>query len=115
MKRITAFFCMASLVFGCANSSVNFTAADGSPVSVEQRFGGRGCIAVSRPVDGSVDIIIQQDGSSDWSGVRAIPALVQIALATLFGNRGSEDAGFAGPSDIQGCAGLFVDPVEEEE
>lgn len=78
--------------------------------------GGRGCIAMSTNDGGGVDVTIQQDGSSDWSGVRALPAIVKIALTTFFGDREpGGDTGFDGPSDIQGCAGLFADEGDEQE
>ena len=96
---------------GCANSTVEYIDPNGEPIKLTQRFGGRGCIAATTHTDGTVDVIVQQDGSSDWAGVRAIPAALQIALATLFGTRTEDPAEFPGPSDIQGCAGLFT--IEE--
>lgn len=103
------------LSFGCASSTVTFMDENDRPVTLEQEFRGRGCIAISRPKDGSVDIIVQQDGSSDWAGVRALPVLAQVALATLFGNRDTESEGFTGPSDVQGCAGLFESTIYEDD
>ena len=108
---ITAILSMLLLMWviftGCANSSITVPVPDGEPIVIEQKMGGRGCIAVSTTDEGGVDIIVQQDGSSDWAGIRVLPTIVKTALVTFFGDRESDGVDFAGPSDIQGCAGLF--------
>ncbi len=97
----------ALLSFGCAGSTVTFTDSRGNLVTLEQSIGGRGCMAATWTPEGDFDFVIQQDGSSDWGGIRAIPTLAQVAITAVLGDRRAESEGMDGPSDIQGCAGLF--------
>lgn len=113
MKRAILASLAALLGMGCAQSTVTMLDSSGDPITFKQGIGGRGCIAVSADLKGGVDVIIQQDGSSDWGGVRAIPVLVRAAITAVFGNRDPEANNVEGPSDLQGCAGLFVEDEVE--
>ena len=93
---------------GCATSSITFTDKLGHEVTLKQKIGGRGCIALDRDTEGNVEVIVNQDGSSDWAGIRALPIMAQVAITALMGNRSGESAGFAGPSNIGGCDPLFA-------
>lgn len=105
MKRLMIAFLAGLLGLGCAVSRVEMIDDAGNPITIKHRMGGRGCIALTAE-DGKVDAIVQQDGSSDWSGIRVIPTLARAGLAVFFGRLSDSDS-FTGPSDIQGCAGLF--------
>ena len=108
--------CILLLALGCAGNTITVYDQDGKATAeFEQRFGGRGCIAATADGSGAVDVIVQQDGSTDWAGIRALPSLAQLALSAVFGSRGGDPVGFDGPSGIAGCAGLFVDLDEEPE
>jgi hypothetical protein len=110
MNKLTLVCLIGLLTLGCAGSSIKFPNAQGEMVSIKHDLGGRGCIAVTTE-NGEVAAVVQQDGSSDWSGVRVIPSLAQIAGAIFGGAR--EPQPYPSPSDIQGCAGIFVDTPEE--
>lgn len=98
-----------AVLVGCGGSTITMLDATGDPVTIEQSMGGRGCIAVDIGADKSVSVVLQQDASSDWAGIRVLPTIVKTALTTFFGNRDTSDGtGFSGPSDINGCQGIFV-------
>lgn len=104
------------LTLGCASYSIEFIDKKGDPVVVESSLGGRGCLALTFDENGEVDLITQQDASSDWAGVRVIPTLAKVAITALFGDRSSgEGADFTGPSGIAGCKGLFESALGEED
>ena len=105
MNKLTLVILMAVLTVGCAGSKIKMIDSSGNPVSIKHNLGGRGCIAINTE-DGEIGVVLQQDGSSDWSGIRVIPSLARAALAVFFGRIGEADPN-TGPSDIQGCAGLF--------
>ena len=79
---------------------------------IEQTFTGRGCLAVSSTDEG-IDILIQQDGTSDWSISRLMAWIGDIA-GGVFGND-TKGEGMAGPSDSSGCNGVVEDSPEREE
>ena len=113
MLKLLLLLIPLTLTFACGKSLITIPNEDGQLVTINQSMGGRGCIAVDRSPDGSLSIIVQQDASSDWAGIRALPAMVKVALTTFFGNRDtSGETGFTGPSDIQGCAGVFESTEE---
>lgn len=90
----------------------------GEPSKVECKIFGRGCCATTVNKDGSFDIVMQQDASSDWAGTRAIPVLAWTAITAMFGDRSyGAGAEMQGPSDIQGCSGIFetIDKLDEED
>lgn len=106
--------CLVGLLgMGCALSGIEMIDGNGNPITIKHKIGGRGCIAVTT-MAGEVDAIVQQDGSSDWSGIRVIPTLARTAMAVFFGRVGEKDP-YTGPSDIQGCAGLFGSQMTGEE
>ena len=105
----------ALLALSCATSSITFLDAEGDPITLEQQLGGRGCIAVNTDKSGGIDVIMQQDASSDWAGVRVIPTLAQAVITAFFGSRDPDGADYSGPSSIQGCAGLFSESLEEDD
>ncbi len=43
---------------GCASSTVTFVDEGGDPIVVEQKMGGRGCIAMSTNKGGGVDVVV---------------------------------------------------------
>jgi hypothetical protein len=113
MKKLTLVFLTILLTLGCAQSSIEFPNANGEMVNIKHNLGGRGCIAITTE-KGEVSAVVQQDGSSDWSGIRVIPSLARAAVAVFTGRVGEDDP-YTGPSDIQGCAGLFETIAPEDE
>ncbi len=102
---------LVALLVGCAQNSITVMDADGEPVTFKQRLGGRGCIAAVYE-QGRLDILIQQDGSSDWATLRTIPILAQTVIATIMGKPPAEGESMKDPSNLRGCAGVFADDVE---
>jgi len=116
-RYITALLVLALTLAGCGKSVITTLDKAGNPVTIANRIGGRGCIAITvDPASGSVDAVLQQDATSDWAGIRAMPIMLQTALATLFGNRdpAGGDTSFSGPSAIGGCDGIFEFTDEPE-
>jgi len=100
---------VAVLLVGCGNSGITlYRMVDGEPqpvVDIEQRFAGKGCIAVDSQGD-TVSIIVQQAGTSDWSISRAFGFLGDIVGGVFGGSRGMD--AMQGPTaGMQGCEGLF--------
>lgn len=95
------------LALGCAGSTIELDPNnDGTPdVTIEQNFGGSGCIAVDAS-PGTTSIIVQQHGSSDWSISRAFEWIVSV-VGSIFGS--SQTGEQRGPEAGPGCEGLFVD------
>ena len=102
------FFTLAWLTEGCASSQITFIDKHGKPVTVTQELKGRGCISVIVHEDGTLEFVLQQDGSSDWSGLRTIPAMAELGITAIVGNRSDGGPSFMGPSEYRGCAGLFT-------
>lgn len=124
---------MFSLLTGCAGSGVvrlHFEPTDGglvgedpvrlSSIEMDPELYGRGCIAMEVSDDGgTVKLAIQQDGTSDWAGIRAVygmaPEIVEAAVQVVSGPMdifkgvlGLEQRDMQEPSPQRGCAGLFV-------
>lgn len=100
------------LALGCGTFAITVKDSRGKPVTIEGRIGGRGCLAAEIGKDGSINIVIQQDASSDWAGIRAIPTLAEVAIAAMVPGASPKGAEFTGPSDIGGCQGIFVDELD---
>ncbi len=116
IKYLASLLVVPIIAGGCMKSRIEAQDARGNPIVYEQRLGGRGCIAISTNLKGGIDMVVQQDGSDDWIGLRTLPLMMRAGLSVLFGTRdpaGTTEAN-DGPSAIQGCAGLF-ETVEEEE
>ena len=105
-NTIMAIILVAAL--GCASSTITIPLKNGAVVKLDQDLGGRGCIAITTNGAGGVDAIVQQDGSSDWGGLRALPAIARTVITAVFGSRDPQGGeGFSAPSPIAGCQGLF--------
>jgi len=100
------------LMVGCGTSGITlYKMVDGEPVptvEVQQRFAGKGCIAVDSATDGSASIIVQQAGTSDWSLSRMFGFMGDIAGNVVGGDRSMSE--MQGPATgMEGCEGLFID------
>lgn len=86
-------------------------------VKVDPQQYARGCVAFTVSEAGAVDVLTQQDGTSDWIGIRVLPEIAQqVVLAALsFVNAPFEIIAAAldqekttpPPSPIHGCGGIF--------
>lgn len=106
---VLAVILMTPLLVGCGNSGITlYRVVDGEPqpaVEIEQRFAGKGCIAVDSQGD-AASVIVQQAGTSDWSVSRAFGFLGDIVGGVFGGDRGMDE--MQGPAAaMQGCEGLF--------
>lgn len=125
---------MALLMQGCAGSGpvrINFVPVDGgliggdsvrvSSIEVDPQVYGRGCVALEVDKNGGrLRLAVQQDGTSDWAGVRAAyataPEIVGAVMQVLSGPfdiikgvLGFPQKDLPEPSKAKGCAGLFIE------
>lgn len=97
---------LALSVIGCATSEVTvYRPGEATPAArIAQNFAGRGCLAVDTSPD-STSVLIQQDGTSDWSLSRLFAMLGDVAGGVFGGAR--DPQGMTGPSDAVGCRGVL--------
>jgi hypothetical protein len=120
----------ALLAAGCASSKVVIDLEEtpgvfGSKamtigsVTVEPAFYGRGCLDIMVE-DDRVTVALQQDGTSDWAGVRIAPLIARDVVAAALGFASAPweiVQGLLGlrqeapndPSGVHGCEGLLED------
>ena len=105
------------LPLGCNTLTVITQLPDKPPVTVEVKMAGRSCIAAEvDPSTGKVNIITQQDGTSDWIVGRILPALGSMALMAYSSIPLIGDAiEMPGPDDVAGCQGFFTNVLDTEE
>lgn len=98
---------LSVILSGCASSTIEIfvPGTEIREAKVTQSFLGRGCVAVDRSVAGKISVIVQQDGSSDWSASRLLGWLGDIA-GNVFGGE-SRSKRMEAPDAAQGCAGVF--------
>ncbi len=116
VARLT--LCLLLLATGCMTVETARLNDQGVPVETSRTtIYGRGCVAVTISADGAVDMVSQQDGTTDWIGVRILSAIADEAvsaalgflevpfdiLAKLVGIERKLDP----PSPIHGCGGVF--------
>ncbi len=92
---------------GCGKMQIDMIDAQKEPVKIMLRAGGRSCLAATIDSAGTIDVIVQQDASSDWLSLRIIPTLVQGAITTFFGKVNPNPDGISGPSGIHGCGEIL--------
>ena len=97
------------LSLGCGTSTITvYRKGETTPAAVvEQSFSGRGCIAVDTTPAGKSSVIVNQDGTSDWSATRLLAFLGDMASAVFGGGDG--DGSMQGPSPYSGCSSIFED------
>lgn len=114
MGRVLVFLAVVGFI-GCGTSGITiYKMVDGEPVptvEVQQRFAGKGCIAVDSAIDGSASVIVQQAGTSDWSISRMFGFMGDMAGSVFGGERGMTE--MQGPATgMEGCEGLFINEPE---
>lgn len=113
---------MALLLSGCATQPLVIEHyKDGQllrKVELDPHFYSRGCASYKVTPAGTVELVVQQDGTSDWIGVRVLPSIaadvVTAALAAVNAPFdiikalvGVPRPALPEPSAIHGCEGLF--------
>ena len=114
------------LAAGCQSAPVsvkhNPNPAPGEPslhVTVDPQQYARGCSSVTITTAGDVEILMQQDGTSDWLGLRILPAIGAEAAGAVMAVVGAPFELIAqafdlvpevpAPSAIHGCDGMFAE------
>lgn len=131
---------LAALAVGCGTASpirVEYEPGEAGPlggahpklvaVQLEPRSYGRSCYTLDVEPDGTVAIVIAVDATTDWIGVRALPAIVpsivEAALTTaltvvgapfellmkVIGAPTSEPPKLEAPSPLSACSALLED------
>ena len=97
------------LCAGCTTLEITtFDPATGKPITVEAEASQRSCLAATiNPATGVIDVIVGQDASSDYAGIRAIPVLGALILSMI--SQTAVPADYVGPSDIGGCDTIFAE------
>jgi hypothetical protein len=103
------------LVLGCAQMPLTYQPDPESvPVlSMDPNIFGRGCLYMIYE-EGSLEMVVIQDGSSDWSLSRLLAWIADV-VPPVFGGGERSGTGMAGPSDIVACASLFGGSEDEPE
>jgi hypothetical protein len=96
------------LCVGCASFEVS--TPDGTTVSSSAY--GRGCVAVDSLPDGTISVIVAQDGTSDWSLGRMFAWIGELA-SPVFGGGQGDGNGMDGPSPVHGCSQILEDTPAE--
>jgi hypothetical protein len=97
----------ACLALGCAQVPITYQPDPDHPavVSFDPSIVGRGCIYLSVE-DGDLEIIVAQDGTSDWSVARLVAWIGDVA-GSVFGGGDRSGSGIGAPDPLQGCIQLF--------
>jgi hypothetical protein len=116
-KKLAAVSLVVLLSLGCNSLSVTTQLPDKPPVTIKAQTTGRGCIAAEvNPTTGKIEIVTQQDGTSDWITGRIIPSITGLGIAILTGRGGGDP--MQGPDKEKGCNGIFTtvedDDLDEE-
>ena len=101
--------CVLFLSLGCASFEVVYQpdGPEGSTTVVKSSAYGRGCVAVDASVDGTVSVVVAQDGTSDWSISRMFAFIAEIVgQMPLIGANTNPDE-MEEPDAAQGCSGIF--------
>jgi len=101
VKEIIALTLVAWLT-GCASFEV---IDPQSGLTVKSSAYGRGCVAVDTRLDGTISVIVAQDGTSDWSVSRALAFIADLA-SSVFGGGDAAD-GMRGPGIENGCGQIL--------
>ena len=116
-KDLTAILLLAFCV-GCAGTPITITAPDSTIIEIDPGLYGRGCswASLTQLEDGSIeiDVVVAQDGSTDWSLLRLLDSVADVA-GMIFGGGQRQMDGMAGPSPTTGCAQLVDQATIEEE
>lgn len=126
---IASMLCVCVALTGCMSSPtlIQINDAEGGlirQIKLTPDLYGRGCLAFTVSPDGEVEMLAQQDGTTDWIGIRILPAigaeavtaalaivsapfeLIQMALGSV--------PEVPDPSAIHGCDGIFEEAVVGE-
>lgn len=97
-----------ALALGCAKSPVTWQPDATKPpvLTMDPGLFGRGAIAIEATTT-TLDIVVCQDGTSDWSLSRLFAWIGELA-GSVFGGTPTTD-GMKGPDPMAGCAALFGD------
>jgi hypothetical protein len=82
---------LALLLSGCASAPISLTYTPGGPgvdpelssVEIRPEAYGRVCYAVTVAPDGTLEIVVAQDGTSDWVGLRILPSILPQIVGAL--------------------------------
>lgn len=102
-------------VVGCAGASIRYQPVASEPpvLEVDPSILGRGAMVVNlRRGDDSVEVIVCQDGTSDWSVSRVVALLGEV-VGYVFG--ANDPGSMAGPDPARGCAALYGNATVEVE
>ena len=105
-----AAYAVLLLITGCASGNLTLRPDPEQPavLEIDPNVVGRGCLYASYE-DGKLEVMVIQDGTSDWSVTRAVSWIADVA-AEVFG-AGESGSGMQGPDPIHACTYFF----EEEE
>ncbi len=105
---ILAAYLVVLLITGCASAPIRYQPDPAQPpvLEIDPGVTGRGCL-YARYSEGELEVIVAQDGTSDWSISRLFAWIGEVAGA-VFGGAAS-GSGMQGPDPLQGCAQLFGD------
>lgn len=98
---------------GCAGVPLSYRPDPTQPAVLELDPGikGRGCIYIkASPTE--LEVVLAQDGTSDWSVSRMLGWLGDLGAAVFGGGQTSTD-GMQAPDPVQGCAQLFGDDPQD--
>lgn len=105
MGRLAVGLALAVALAGCASNSI--TIPGEYPITVEQSLYSRGCLAMDyEPTTQRVSVVIQQDGTSDFSVFRLVDSVADMAAGVFGGERRGQ--GMQGPTIGGGpCESIF--------
>jgi hypothetical protein len=104
---------LIALLVGCASAPISYRPDPEKPpvLALDPNLKGRGCISVVATPD-RLEVILAQDGTSDWSLSRMFAWIGELGAA-VFGGAPPSEAGMQGPDPTQGCAQLFETATDE--
>lgn len=122
------------LLVGCAGAGAPIRYTHGeTTVQIDPAFAGRGCLDLIIEPNGQTWITVQQDGSSDWGGFRAlvaiVPETVQVVVVSVMAGVGApfeliaqafggtlkaERPAMSPPSPIHGCEYVLEEQVFDD-
>lgn len=112
IKEIIVLTLALALSVACAKATVvyHLPGQDQPVVEITPKIVGRGCMTVDLDRQGVLQVVVAQDGSSDWSLGRSVAWIGELGAAVFSGRKTGD--GMEGPDPLQGCAQLFTDEAE---
>jgi len=100
---------LALALVGCASTELEVMRPGTTEVAARLHVSafGRACLVVEqRPTTGHLNVMVEQDGTSDWSVSRLLGWVADVAGGVFGGERRAREQ--AKPSSSSGCAGVLV-------